>query len=138
MTLCPIFMEIDVNPFPDPGGSKLSFDMLQPRCRRLPWLHAFGFERIKSEDALEYVLCGRSTSRLNTHSHQPLHLHFDPRRIMQKSEVIHAWATILSGRAPSLSIEITKECPLLAVPDVMPLTPPISGGDTLLRQLSGF
>ncbi len=31
---------------------------------------------------------------------------------MQKSEVLHAWATILAGRAPSLSIEITKECPL--------------------------
>ena len=31
---------------------------------------------------------------------------------MKKSEVLQAWATILSGRAPSLSIEITKECPL--------------------------
>jgi hypothetical protein len=31
---------------------------------------------------------------------------------MRKSEVLHDWGTILSGRAPSLSIEITKECPL--------------------------
>jgi MoaA/NifB/PqqE/SkfB family radical SAM enzyme len=32
--------------------------------------------------------------------------------VMKKSEVFKAWAAILSGRAPSLSIEITKECPL--------------------------
>ena len=31
---------------------------------------------------------------------------------MKKSEVLQAWSAILSGRAPSLSIEITKECPL--------------------------
>src|SRR5271167_4443994 len=31
---------------------------------------------------------------------------------MKTSEVLHAWTNILSGRAPSLSIEITKECPL--------------------------
>jgi|GEM_PF-260417 len=116
---------------------RTKLDMLQPRCRRLPWLHAVGFERIKSEDALEYVLFGRSTSRLNTHSHQPLHLHFDPRRIMQKSEVIHAWATILSGRAPSLSIEITKECPLRC-PGCYAFDAAHLGGDTLLRQLSDF
>ena len=31
---------------------------------------------------------------------------------MKKSEVIQAWSKILGGRPPSLSIEITKECPL--------------------------
>jgi hypothetical protein len=31
---------------------------------------------------------------------------------MKITEVLHAWASILAGRAPSLSIEITKECPL--------------------------
>ena len=31
---------------------------------------------------------------------------------MKTSEVMHAWATILSGRAPSISIELTRECPL--------------------------
>ena len=35
-----------------------------------------------------------------------------PEWLMKKSEVLHAWGNILSGRAPSLSIEITKECPL--------------------------
>jgi MoaA/NifB/PqqE/SkfB family radical SAM enzyme len=31
---------------------------------------------------------------------------------MQTSEVLQAWGKILAGRKPSLSIEITKECPL--------------------------
>lgn len=31
---------------------------------------------------------------------------------MQKKEVLQAWGKILAGRKPSLSIEITKECPL--------------------------
>ncbi len=31
---------------------------------------------------------------------------------MKKSDVIKAWGKILSGRQPSLSIEITRECPL--------------------------
>lgn len=31
---------------------------------------------------------------------------------MKTSEVLHAWAGIVAGRRPSLSIEITKECPL--------------------------
>ncbi|HKY03528.1 MAG TPA: radical SAM protein [Blastocatellia bacterium] len=31
---------------------------------------------------------------------------------MKRSEVIHAWGRILSGHYPSLSIEITRECPL--------------------------
>jgi MoaA/NifB/PqqE/SkfB family radical SAM enzyme len=31
---------------------------------------------------------------------------------LKTSEVLQAWATILSGRTPALSIEITRECPL--------------------------
>ena len=31
---------------------------------------------------------------------------------MKTSEVLQAWACILSGRAPSISIELTRECPL--------------------------
>src|SRR6516162_6565366 len=31
---------------------------------------------------------------------------------MKTTEILRAWKTILGGRAPSLSIEITKECPL--------------------------
>lgn len=56
---------------------------------------------------------------------------------MQKSEVLHAWATILSGRAPSLSIEITKECPLRC-PGCYAFDAAHLGSDTLLRQLSDF
>lgn len=31
---------------------------------------------------------------------------------MRVSEVLHAWACILAGRSPSISIELTRECPL--------------------------
>ena len=31
---------------------------------------------------------------------------------MRVSEVVQAWGRILSGRTPSISIEITRECPL--------------------------
>jgi MoaA/NifB/PqqE/SkfB family radical SAM enzyme len=56
---------------------------------------------------------------------------------MQKSEILHAWATILSGRAPSLSIEITKECPLRC-PGCYAFDAAHLGSNTLLRQLSDF
>lgn len=56
---------------------------------------------------------------------------------MRTSEVLHAWRTILSGRAPSLSIEITKECPLRC-PGCYAFDAAHLGNDTLLRQLSDF
>jgi len=56
---------------------------------------------------------------------------------MKKSEVIQAWATILTGRAPSLSIEITKECPLRC-PGCYAFDEAHLGGGTQLRQLSDF
>lgn len=31
---------------------------------------------------------------------------------MRTTEILHAWGRILNGRAPSMSIEITRECPL--------------------------
>ena len=56
---------------------------------------------------------------------------------MKKSEVLHAWGSILSGRAPSLSIEITKECPLRC-PGCYAFDDAHLGGTTQLRQLSDF
>ncbi len=56
---------------------------------------------------------------------------------MKTSEVFHAWGSILTGRAPSLSIEITKECPLRC-PGCYAFDAAHLGGDTLLRQLSDF
>ena len=56
---------------------------------------------------------------------------------MKKSEVIHAWGSILAGRAPSLSIEITKECPLRC-PGCYAFDAAHLGGDLQLRQLSDF
>jgi MoaA/NifB/PqqE/SkfB family radical SAM enzyme len=56
---------------------------------------------------------------------------------MKKSEVLHAWARILAGRAPSLSIEITKECPLRC-PGCYAFDEAHLGGMTQLRDLSDF
>jgi MoaA/NifB/PqqE/SkfB family radical SAM enzyme len=56
---------------------------------------------------------------------------------MKKSEVLHAWARILAGRAPSLSIEITKECPLRC-PGCYAFDAAHLGGAGELRQLSDF
>jgi MoaA/NifB/PqqE/SkfB family radical SAM enzyme len=57
---------------------------------------------------------------------------------MKKSEVLQAWARILAGRAPSLSIEITKDCPLRC-PGCYAFDPAhLGGGGTELRQLSDF
>src|ERR1700686_3836236 len=56
---------------------------------------------------------------------------------MNKSEVLHAWARILAGRAPSLSIEITKECPLRC-PGCYAFDAAHLGGATELRSLSDF
>lgn len=56
---------------------------------------------------------------------------------MKKSEVFHAWARILAGRAPSLSIEITKECPLRC-PGCYAFDAAHLGGVTQLRQLSDY
>ena len=55
---------------------------------------------------------------------------------MKTTEVLHAWARILSGRAPSLSIEITKECPLRC-PGCYAYEPRHLG-DQMLRQLSDY
>ena len=56
---------------------------------------------------------------------------------MKKSEVFQAWARILTGRAPSLSIEITKECPLRC-PGCYAFDAAHLGSETELRQLSDF
>jgi sulfatase maturation enzyme AslB (radical SAM superfamily) len=56
---------------------------------------------------------------------------------MKTTEVLHAWASILAGRAPSLSIEITKECPLRC-PGCYAFDAAHLGGATRLRQLSDF
>lgn len=56
---------------------------------------------------------------------------------MKKSEVLHAWARILDGRAPALSIEITKECPLRC-PGCYAFDTAHLGGTTQLSALSDF
>ncbi len=57
---------------------------------------------------------------------------------MKKSEVLNAWASILAGRKPSLSIEITRECPLRC-PGCYAYEPEhLGAGSPNLRQLSDF
>jgi organic radical activating enzyme len=56
---------------------------------------------------------------------------------LEVSHVLHAGAMILTGRRPTLSIEITKECPLRC-PGCYAFEPNHLGGDTELRQLSDF
>jgi MoaA/NifB/PqqE/SkfB family radical SAM enzyme len=56
---------------------------------------------------------------------------------MKTSEVLQAWSNILAGRAPSLSIEITKECPLRC-PGCYAFDAAHLGSDVQLRQLSDF
>lgn len=54
---------------------------------------------------------------------------------MKASEVVHAWGRILQGAAPSLSIEITKECPLRC-PGCYAYDESHLGGGATLRSLS--
>src|ERR1700733_12184066 len=56
---------------------------------------------------------------------------------MKKSAVLQAWSAILAGRAPSLSIEITKECPLRC-PGCYAFDAAHLGSTVQLRQLSDF
>ncbi len=56
---------------------------------------------------------------------------------MKTSEVLQAWSGILRGHRPSLSIEITKECPLRC-PGCYAFDPAHLGGETELRELSDF
>src|SRR5499427_5874771 len=56
---------------------------------------------------------------------------------MKTTEILQAWKTILAGRAPSLSIEITKECPL-SCPGCYAYGSEHLGGGTILRQVSDF
>src|ERR1700745_1703617 len=56
---------------------------------------------------------------------------------MKTTEILHAWTGILAGRKPSLSIEITKECPLRC-PGCYAFDPAHLGGESELRQLSDF
>jgi organic radical activating enzyme len=56
---------------------------------------------------------------------------------MKTTEVLHAWSGILVGRKPSLSIKITKECPLRC-PGCYAFDPGHLGGGSELRQLADY
>lgn len=54
---------------------------------------------------------------------------------MRVGEILRAWKTIVAGRRPSLSIEITRECPLRC-PGCYAYEDAHLGGEITLRQLS--
>src|SRR5689334_23990731 len=54
---------------------------------------------------------------------------------MNRSEVLRGWKTILAGRAPFLSIEITRECPL-SCPGCYAYGESHLGGGATLRELN--
>src|SRR5215207_7990501 len=56
---------------------------------------------------------------------------------MDTTEILRGWKTILSGRTPFLSIEITKECPL-SCPGCYAYGDEHLGGAATLRQVSDF
>ena len=56
---------------------------------------------------------------------------------MKVQELLRAWQTILSGRRPSLSIEITRECPLRC-PGCYAYNENHLGPSAALRQLADF
>lgn len=56
---------------------------------------------------------------------------------MQVAHIMQAWGRILSGRAPTLSIEITRECPLRC-PGCYAYDAQHLGGNGTLRELQDF
>src|SRR5437773_784510 len=56
---------------------------------------------------------------------------------MNTWEILRGWKTILTGRAPFLSIEITRECPL-SWPGCYAYGEDHLGGGTLLKQVSDY
>ncbi len=56
---------------------------------------------------------------------------------MEVRNIFKAWGSILTGRAPLLSIEITKECPLRC-PGCYAFDPAHLGGGTVLRGLNDY
>src|SRR6188768_3620825 len=57
--------------------------------------------------------------------------------MINTAEILRGWKTILAGRAPMLSIEITRECPL-SCPGCYAYNDNHLGGDVLLRELNDY
>src|SRR6186997_2568351 len=58
-------------------------------------------------------------------------------RFMNATHVVRAWGRVLGGYSPSLSIEITRECPLRC-PGCYAYGDDHLGGVTTLRQVRDF
>jgi hypothetical protein len=60
-----------------------------------------------------------------------------PKPELSTRDLLAGWREVLSGRAPMLSIEITRECPLRC-PGCYAYGETHLGGEVTLRQLSDF
>ena len=56
---------------------------------------------------------------------------------MRVTDILNGWKSILEGRAPSLSIEITKECPL-SCPGCYAYGEEHLGGNVRLREVGDY
>ena len=56
---------------------------------------------------------------------------------MKVTDILNGWKSILEGRAPSLSIEITKECPL-SCPGCYAYGEEHLGGNVRLREVGDY
>ena len=61
----------------------------------------------------------------------------NPNPSIAPREILSAWGKILTGKAPMLSIEITRECPL-SCPGCYAYGDSHLGGDKVLRELTDF
>lgn len=57
---------------------------------------------------------------------------------MRSADIVRAWSSILRGRAPSLSIEVTRECPLRCPGCYAYDAGHLGGGGPTLRDLQDF
>src|SRR5689334_19473920 len=56
---------------------------------------------------------------------------------MKKTDIFRVWGSVLRGRTPFLSIELTKECPLRC-PGCYAYAPDHLGSSVTLRQLTDY
>src|SRR5215469_7491323 len=61
----------------------------------------------------------------------------NPNPTLAPRDLLNAWAKILTGKAPMLSIEVTRECPL-SCPGCYAYGDSHLGGEKVLRDLSDF
>src|SRR5881397_1614234 len=116
-----------------PRASAVSFLFLslmhRVSRRRLEWIN-------KSAGAW-YVFCGRDAATAlgaTIHTNDFTHAKQEGWLPVKTRDIVQAWGKILAGKTPSLSIEITRECPL-SCPGCYAYGDEHLGGGLLLKQV---